>query len=260
MNKSQLIKDDPKEIIKNSGNNFHIKVLNYLKEQGWTTLISPYYTDNITSKPREIDIIAEKAISFDNIYKDIKGTISLKLFIECKYISRNTVFWFGEKDYKKAKSWVIKNTPHNETTAGAQNLHYLSEEKVAKLFAGHSDRKTENEPIFSAINQSLNAMVYNKRKDSIISNHTPISTVEYPIIVCNSFNKFFGVDIDDSQEPEEIKDNFQLEVNYAYLDYQKKQKNEYFLIDVIDFTKINEFLNVLDQDFKSIKNVVKLAL
>ena len=50
-----------KELIINSGNNFHCKVHNYLVGKNWAVLVSPYYNDNISEKPREIDLIAEKA-------------------------------------------------------------------------------------------------------------------------------------------------------------------------------------------------------
>lgn len=48
------------DLIKNSGNNFHYKVVSYLRENGWAVSVSPYYNDNVTDKPREIDLIAEK--------------------------------------------------------------------------------------------------------------------------------------------------------------------------------------------------------
>lgn len=55
--------EDPvKQIIENSGNGFHYKVVNFLREKGWVVLVSPYYNDNVTDKQREIDIIAEKSL------------------------------------------------------------------------------------------------------------------------------------------------------------------------------------------------------
>jgi hypothetical protein len=48
-------------VVKESGNSFHSKVVNYLEGKGWHTLVSPYYMDNGTNKPREIDLIAEKS-------------------------------------------------------------------------------------------------------------------------------------------------------------------------------------------------------
>ena len=59
-----------------------------------------------------------------------------------------------------------------------------------------------------------------------------------------------------SSEPENINDNFQLEVNYAYLDYQKNHSNEFFLIDVVDYNKLDDFLGVLESDKKAIFEIL----
>ena len=88
--------DKVKAIISQSGNTFHSQVLKYLHDKGWTVLISPYYNDNATNKPREIDLIAEKA--FETNDRRYFGTVNVKLFIECKYIPQLTVFWFHNKD------------------------------------------------------------------------------------------------------------------------------------------------------------------
>ncbi len=80
--------DEINKIIETSGNNFHCKVLSYLKERGWHVLVSPYYTDNISDKPREIDLIAEKVFGHGGKWSERRGTINIKLFIECKYVSQ----------------------------------------------------------------------------------------------------------------------------------------------------------------------------
>lgn len=48
--------DKVNAIIEQSGNTFHCKVLKYLQGKRWTVLISPYYNDNVSNKPREIDL------------------------------------------------------------------------------------------------------------------------------------------------------------------------------------------------------------
>lgn len=136
-----------------------------------------------------------------------------------------------------------------------------SNEKVAKLFASKTKPNVENEVIYKALNQSLNAMVYLRHKGSIIppiprSNNRVLSTVELPIILCNSFDKFYRVEIEDSSKPEKIIDNFQLEVNYAYVDTLGNNKSEYFLLDVVDFNNLDKFLDVLEKDIEAIYQVM----
>lgn len=103
--------NEVRSIIDGSGNSFHCRVTSYLKEKGWTTLVSPYYMDDSSNKPREIDLIAEKSWKYHDSWIKTYGTVNIKLFVECKYIPQTNVFWFGEKDTVSAREWVTSNTP-----------------------------------------------------------------------------------------------------------------------------------------------------
>ena len=228
-------------------------VLNYLKQKEWTVLVSPCYSDNFPGKPREIDLIAEKAITVNNPFSPLLGVVRVKLFIECKYIPQQVVFWFHDKDINKATELVLKETQLSKGDVFNQKHHYLSEhnERVAKLFASNDDKRLENDPIYKALNQSLNAMVYYRDRSSILpplpKGRNILASVEYPVIICNSFKNFYKVDIESTEKPKKITDNFQLEINYAYMNVTKKPKDEYFLIDVLDYKKIDSFLQALDR-------------
>ena len=236
------------ELINKSGNNLHCEVLNHLKEKKWTVLISPYYNDNISDKPREIDLIAEKEFQLIPYGKTYQGSkINIKLFIECKYIpeKKEIVFWFHEKDTRKAKKWITNNTSLTENNSYTEKHHYLNKNnRVAKLFAtnGYTGKDVERDPFYRALNQSLNAMVYYRKGTS----------VNYPIIICNSFNNLYKVDIESTNTLEEISEHFQLEVNYAYIDTNKKDRKEYFLIDVVNYEEIDSFLEIIQADVEAI--------
>jgi hypothetical protein len=164
---------DIAKLVKESGNSFHCETTNFLQKHGWSTLVSPYYMDSGTNKPREIDLVAEKHWTFKPCFggrEERQGTIAIKLFIECKYIAQPTVFWFGDKDMSSASDWVTKNTPfQREDNDYTKQHHYLaSNPKVAKLFASKTQPSPENEAVYRALNQSLNAMVYLRRGPSII--------------------------------------------------------------------------------------------
>lgn len=253
-----------KEIISQSGNTFHCIVLKFLQDRDWTVLISPYYNDNVTSKPREIDLIAEKAFDARNRHSKFLGTINVKLFIECKYISQKTVFWFHNKDKQKAENLVIQSTPQKRGNIYNQRHHYLEgDTRVAKLFADERKKTAENEIFYKALNQSLNAMVYYRNKESIIDSEPNqkeyiLHTVNYPIIACNSFENLFRVEIDTDVEPSDITDNFQLEVNYAYMTSDGKNRNEYFLIDILNFELFDSFLKKIEEDAKLINSFLNL--
>jgi len=251
--------DKIEKLIKYSGNNFHCKVLNYLKKKEWTVLVSPYYSDNVSDKPREIDLIAEKAFTVNDPYSITLGEINVTLFVECKYIPQEVVFWFHDKDVNKARELVLKTTPLRENNLYTENHHYLTKnsQRVAKLFASDNKKNVENEPLYKALNQSLNAMVYYRGRGSIIppsprGSRKILASVNYPVIICNSFKNFYQVDIESTGKPKKINDNFQLEVNYAYMNVRKEPKNEYFLIDVLDYEKIDTFLEALQKDVDAI--------
>lgn len=254
-----MVDKEVTSIIESSGNSFHSKVTNYLRSKGWYTLVSPYYMDNAANKPREIDLVAEKAFVYEPEWGEV-GTINIKLFIECKYIPKKVVFWFDEKNMTQTEKWVVENTSLTENNTYTNKHHYISTNpKVAKLFASDTNKSIENDVIYKALNQSLNAMVYHRNSQTIIPkkknsySYPILETIELPIILCNSFQNFFRVEMDSQNSYIKIQDNFQLEVNYAYMNSNNKNIDEYFLIDVIDFSNLDDFLNLLKIDIEAIK-------
>src|SRR3989338_92021 len=157
--------DMVKEIIEKSGNSFHFKVLKHLEDLGWKTIISPYYNDNLTSKPREIDLIAEKAFQAKDRWNVFLGTVNVQLFIECKYISQKTVFWFHDKNMEQAEEIITNNSPLQKDNTYTKKHHYLDgKNRAAKLFADERSKAAENEAFYKALNQSLNALIYYRNK------------------------------------------------------------------------------------------------
>ena len=255
--------DKVKAIIAQSGNTFHCKVLKYLHDKGWTVLISPYYNDNVSSKPREIDLIAEKAFEAKDRFRGPIGTVNVKLFVECKYISQKTVFWFHDKDKQKAEELVTQTTPLRPDNAYTAKHHYLGEvDRVAKLFSDEQKKSAESEIFYKALNQSLNAMVYYRNRESIIKlpkggKDYTLRTVNYPVIVCNSFDNLYRVEIDTDADPSNIADNFQLEVNYAYITSNGSNISEYFLIDILNFDLFDNFLEKIATDAGAISFMLR---
>lgn len=250
-------KNPIKDIIENSGNNHHYQVVEFLRDKKWTVLVSPYYNDKFTDKPREVDIIAEKAF-------DVKewgtwfGTLNVKLFIECKYITKPTVFWFDKKDMGRATGRMAEDTLISDNNTNIQKLRYYTEKNVAKLFDSRKD-SLDNEVFFKAISQSINALMDYRGGDSIIQKSDPdrrvniIHTISYPVILCNSFSNLYRVGASLLDGYARISDNFQMEVNYAYRNISNNSIYEYFILDVVSFDKLDDFLkNFEESDIKTI--------
>lgn len=252
MMKKDQTKTTAEEIIERSGNSFHSKVVKKLRECGWSVLVSPHYSDNFTDKPREIDIIAEKKFDVKGFVHSWLGTLNVRLFIECKYINGDTVFWFDSKDQDRAVDRIMRDTGMDHPTKNVtiQRHHYYQDVPVAKLFASDKGKNEENEMISKAINQNLNATVYYRNRGDLNLAKTPyghrenvLSYVSYPIIVVSSLDRFHSTDMDGSGVIAPITEPFQLEVNYAYTDKDRNAHSEYFLIDVTSLDKLADFLD-----------------
>jgi hypothetical protein len=256
------IEEEVESIVNGSGNSFHCRVANYFQDHGWHTMLSPYYMDSSANKPREIDLIAEKAWPYRDDYDQKYGTVHVKLFIECKYIPQLNVFWFDQKDLTASKEWLLSNTGFPDQNVMVQRHHYLAtNQNVAKLFASKNKQAVENEVIYKAINQSLNSMVYLRNRDTIIPfEHgrrvNVLEMMEMPVIVCNSFENFYRTNVQGENQAERLDDNFQLEINYAFVDQNKNHRNEYFLIDVVDFNQLDNFFELIEADVGAVFDII----
>jgi hypothetical protein len=259
-------KSNIQEILEKSGNVFHSRVVKLLRDEKWTVFVSPYYSDNFTDKPREIDIVAERKFDVNDFASDWLGTLDIRLFIECKYITMDTVFWFDNKDKDQAIERIMSDTgmDNPNQNINIQEHHYFSDVPVAKLFSSEKGRSEDNELMNKAINQNLNALVYYRNRTDLILKNSNIHNqvlrrVPYPIIAVNSFEHFFHTSMsDDTGKVESITEPFQLEVNYAYIDKDRSSRNEYFLIDVVSFDKLSGFLSMLEKtDIKIIRENIR---
>lgn len=181
------------------------------------------------------------------------------LFVERKYLRDTTVFWFGAKDIDATKAMLTKRTPLVSGSSTLHDHHYLKAKTLAaKLFAsGKNKSNPENDVMYKALNQCLNALVGLRRSSALTrapqaqQREFPIiKTVEMPIVIVNSFSKCHQVDIQSEDVVTPIANNFQLEVNYA-LAKADKPASEFFLIDVVELDQLNEFLDSVDKDVKA---------
>jgi hypothetical protein len=235
------------ETNKPDGNDFQYRVKKVLTDAGWNARMSPYYNDSFSEKPREIDIIAEKI--FPPVPNSLyNSTVVVRLFIECKYIVKQTTFWLEERSTEKAKKIVDSSRAFHEVLKNYEvqaNHHYLSNDLIAKLYRTEG-KNPDGDPIFKAITQCLNATIYYRNHPTDLKikyNHgrQRIGELNYSIIVCNSFEKFFKKDTTADSVAAPVLESFQLEVDYAYTKKDSPQE-ELFYIDVlrIDDLKIFE--------------------
>jgi hypothetical protein len=72
--------------------------------------------------------------------------------------------------------------------------------------------------------------------------------------MCSSFDKLYRLNMSDlSQSPIPLDKTFVMEVNYAWLGERRQQLGDYFLIDVVDFNNVDDFLNAIDSEAEAAK-------
>jgi len=235
------------ELLVASGNSLHYRVVNALRARGWDVLVSPFYRDGFSDKPREIDIVAQKLYPFavDNVAG--AGQVVVRLFIECKYVNTKTIFWFDEKDKVRAASFLAKYGSVKDYP-GLARLHYHTTDEVAKLFNTENDRAREDW-VFGAINQSLNSLIANRSAIHMFGYQVKFRDLfNYPLVVVNSFESIRSVDQKSPGVINEIKDPFLVEINYVTPDVSGKDSNEYFLIDFLSEQNLDDFLNAFESE------------
>lgn len=230
----------------------HLKTTNILRPKGWSVLVSPYYYDSISESIRETDLIAEKQFNTGYGYGSTVH-LNMQLFIECKYIKQEVVFWFDQIDTRRAIVALEKETGLDIAHAGYKHagditpneFHYFAKDSVAKLF---STNLSKEDVIYKAMNQCLHAQLnrskQGKRPINLIFNaHQKAVTkiVQYPVIVCDNFSNLLRVEFDNQggYNVESLKEHFVLETNY---------RDNYFLIDIVDINYLGSFLDVIEKE------------
>jgi hypothetical protein len=169
----------------------------------------------------------------------------------------------AERDREAAKNLVCKGDPALVRNTLVEKHHYLnSSPKVAKLFASTKGNSTENDLFYKALNQALNAMISMENHPTAVaelkSSGAPVfDVINFPVVVCNSFEKMFSTDFQRDLQPQAIQENFQLEVLYAYIDARQKPQNKYFLLDFVEFSELDEFHTAIGNDVSILGSFIR---
>lgn len=240
------------ELLSRSGNSFHGKVATWFKNNGWAVRVSPYYVDQSQSRSREVDLIVEKAFLVPDGLGRPAGSVVARLFVECKFIPQHSVFWMADKNAEHAKDVVHSYGIFSLDNAYTKNHHYLSAARVAKVYSTAQNRESENDPYFKALNQVLNGYLNLRQQSTYFTRArdrriNEITRIDYPIIVCSSFEKIYFADFYDQQGAIPASDPFQIEVNYAYL-MNGTRMEQPFLVDVVSYTHLDSICDAIKRD------------
>jgi hypothetical protein len=248
------VPEEVTQLVSGSGNNFHAKVARWMQSNSRHVSVSPYYLDQIQNKPREIDLVAEKMWPVMDMFGRPIGDVAVRRFIECKFVPSYSVFWFTDKDMEAAEKLVCSQKPFRPDNIYTKKHHYLGQSnRVAKLFTTKAERSIDNDPYYRALTQVLNAMVSMRGRPASLPTtkkriSKPMALLEFPVVVCSSFQQVYGVDFYADSTPEKITNNFQLEIQYAYLGRNRTQRDEHLLLDFVEFNQLDAFVEAIGED------------
>lgn len=243
-----------RELIESSGNTFHAKVARWFGSDGWKTRISPYYMDQSQQKARELDLIVEKVWPIKQTFGEWAGEVAVRLFVECKFLPGYSVFWFADKDRSSVEKMLCSSGKFRQNNTYTAKHHYLSGgNRVAKLFASSNARGQETEPFYKALNQSLNGLVSMRTQPPGVfsSNRGPGGVhivLDFPVVVCSSFSQLYAADFAGATDTALVRDNFQLEVQYAYVEPSGQSRDELFLLDLVEYDLLPQFVKAVEED------------
>ncbi len=257
------MKKELKEAIKYSGNNLHLAVVEFLDGLKWETDLSAYYCDDITDKPREIDIIASKDIFYvnsgpGNPAKEYR--FSIYLFIECKNFRNEIAFRMQKNNAEDAKSAIITTIPDADKDVLLKQMisdgcphHYLTE-KTAKLYDTYKNKNEKTtEEVFNAITQPIKALIFSKNRIHQIKKNGPNKAFFYPLVVYYGISGFYLVNksLNTDKDLDKVKvDGRDLifGLNYSYSETmfnvagKRFTPRKPFYVDFIHFDNIGTYL------------------
>ena len=210
--------------------------------------------DQAQGKAREIDIVAEKICKKRGSHRHQSIFIVVRLFIECKFVSLPSVFWFADRDRLETEELVCRSGPFRMDNTRTLEHHYLAgPASVAKVFASSPAKEPDNEPFYKALNQVLNARTAMRGMESFVSglpehNHFLRKTLEFPVVVLNSFSNLRKVNFYEDSLIEPVNSNFQLEVRYAHSRPDGASRSEFLMVDFVEFNQLGKFCESLNVD------------
>ncbi len=246
--------DEIEKDIKLSGFPLEIEVTAVLKRNGWQVRNQVYYLDKDEGKPRSIDIVAHKA--FFEEY-GVHDRLNISLIIECKASVKPWVFFTSPKDGQplfKLPFSLIKNfaVPKLELSLNVarwmqKQMHYTSAlSEQCAIISYEPFKEGRGREILEATYQVTKALDYFledfKRAVTLVSMKPAF--VLFPAIVFDGH--MFECELQNG--------DLKLSQNNCIQYFVERER--YFLIDIIGKSFLPEYLKVIDEDIKSLKEAL----
>lgn len=243
-------KQTPDEIVNLSGHNLHLRIASILEKEGWKVAISPYYVDDLTDKPREIDIVARKYFTYESRADKEQKTFYLVLVIDCKHLNQNVVIWGKENQLKGQAIFTNMENRLSKLTESSENWsRYSKYWGVGRLISEGSKSNSLQEGILQAVKATLD--VFRTSNSPSVFFPAVVYELEENVKISSVGNMAFG-----DTKPKAIDADWIFHINYAYLDYtlapSGKRRQRDFYVDLVEEKNFIDFLHKLDEEGNAI--------
>lgn len=247
------------EVIKKSGNNLHFDVVDFLESKGWEVDLSSYYYDDTNSKPREIDIVANKCINTLIGTSEPKHRFFIYLLIECKYFNQEISFRLHKtKDDERREAFSAIGVNKHKIFEYAKNksqinrIHYLTDcDSVGRLYDTHKDQDNR---VFEAITQPIKSLIF-------FESRMHEKAIFYPLNIYNGIDGIYKInEKKDLSRLSKLKMSKTLPfgIKYSYK-FNEKLENRSFFIDFVNFNDLSNYMDKIDDETNLIKEYFVFA-
>lgn len=252
------MKEELKKSIKDSGNQLHLKVARLLEKEGWTVQISPYYVDELTAAPREIDIVASLRIPIKNTFGKEKDYFWIHIIVECKHLTKEAVFYeFGDKPpFSAVKAIRIGNLKRSEiidNKAFASDHHYVKAGTSARLYdIERGEISSNTDDIYKSITQAIKALIFEEHS---FQGKTGGRALFYPVVVYEGIDGIWSLSGTSDPDPDkaELKKRNLYTLQYGYRDLGNSDiRKELFIVDYVHWDALPELLTDIHEDKTSL--------
>lgn len=211
-----------------SGHNLHLRVASDLEGEGWDVELASYYVDDLSDKPREIDIVAEIPFYGGSILNGSQEEIlRTRLFIECKHFKTPIALRTLPIDISETHEAIVThNLSKKPSDIWGDWHHYAKPPRVAKLWTTMEER---NDPFFDGLASTAKSLLY-------YLGTRASRGIFYPVLVYDGIDGMYeiqGSDLSNLESAPLVKRAL-VSFNYAYNEvFTNKPRRRRLLIDVV---------------------------
>ncbi|MDO8451530.1 MAG: hypothetical protein Q7S76_01540 [bacterium] len=210
-----------------SGHNLHLRVASDLENEGWDVELASYYVDDLSDKPREIDIVAEMPFHGGSVSDgSLEEIFRTRLFIECKHFKTPIALRTLPIDISEAHESIVTHTLGKTSSDIWGDRHHYAKPRVAKLWTTMEER---NDPFFDGLASTTKSLLY-------YLGTRASRGIFYPVLVYDGIDGMYeiqGSDLSNLESAPLVKRAL-VSFNYAYNEvFTNKPRRRPLLIDVV---------------------------